>query len=281
MAKDIIDTPRKFIPTETADLGHSRWNIVLVGAGGTGSHSVPHLARMMALPGLLSKRIASLTIVDHDRVESDNVGRQLFIQPDIGRFKAQVLAERYSKAYGVSIAFFNQKVIRGMIRPDGLIPTGSFRRPTLILGAVDNPRGRRAIYAAVKQHHGPRKALYWFDAGNGFDRGQVAWGNTVNFKKIQGELGRPLVEYVPYPPALFPNLIQDAPRPGLSCAQAIRAGEQGLHINAQMAVVLAEMIRKFLLGQLDVHYSVIDFHKMRMISQPLTTRWLEAFVPPA
>ena len=280
MTKDKTSLARKFIPSVTADLAHSKWNIVMVGAGGTGSHTVPHLARMMATPGLASQRIGSLTVVDHDRVEHQNVGRQLFITQDVGKHKAEVLAVRYSLAFGLSIAYINEKVIRGTIKKDGKISTGSFRQPTLIIGAVDNAKGRRAIFNAIKNSNKKREAVYWFDAGNALDVGQVAWGNTADHKKVLAEIDRPLIEFVPYPPLLFPNLLKNEQKPGPSCAEAIEAEEQGPNINAQMGVLLAEMIRKFLIGQLDIHYTVIDFKYMRMSSQPLTSKWLRKCAMP-
>jgi PRTRC genetic system ThiF family protein len=271
------EEPRLVIPSECADLAFSRWNIFLVGCGGTGSFAAQHLARLMAAGGLAAERIASLTLVDHDRVEGRNVGRQWFAPGDVGRHKAEVLAERYSRAFGLAIGYAAARVRRDSIGEHALIPPGSLREPTLILAAVDNARARRAIYQGVRDAAGPRRAVFWFDAGNRFQAGQVAWGSTADPALLQEQLERPLVEYVPYPPLVFPELLEDeadgsAPPP--DCAEDVAAGAQGPNINAQMGLLLAEMPRQFLLGELRTHYTAIDFRDLKVASQPLTRSWL-------
>ncbi|KPV43312.1 hypothetical protein AN477_13145 [Alicyclobacillus ferrooxydans] len=41
-------------------------------------------------------------------VEQKNLLRQYFLEQDIGRKKAEVLAERYSRAYGIDIAAYSE-----------------------------------------------------------------------------------------------------------------------------------------------------------------------------
>lgn len=75
--------------------------IVMLGAGGTGGHIAPHLYRLLhAL-----ERPVEVIIADGDIVEEKNLVRQNFISCDLGRNKAQVLAERYASAFGMEIQY--------------------------------------------------------------------------------------------------------------------------------------------------------------------------------
>ena len=65
--------------------------IIVLGAGGTGGYLIPHLYRIAFANGNRSYRII---ICDGDIVERKNLIRQNFIEQDIGRNKASVLAKR-------------------------------------------------------------------------------------------------------------------------------------------------------------------------------------------
>src|SRR5919199_1966851 len=73
--------------------------IVLVGCGGTGGFLADALGR------LLLGRDARLFLVDLDRVEPHNLGRQAFDRRDVGRFKAEALAERLARCYGREVGY--------------------------------------------------------------------------------------------------------------------------------------------------------------------------------
>src|SRR5437588_4424457 len=73
--------------------------IVLVGCGGTGGFLAEAICR------LLIGRSAQLYLVDPDRVEPHNLLRQAFDRGDIGRFKAEVLAERLSRRFGREVGY--------------------------------------------------------------------------------------------------------------------------------------------------------------------------------
>ena len=72
------------------------YNIYIIGAGGTGGYLAQDLARYIAVR---TEEKYNFTIVDGDVVEEKNLIRQNFIENDIGKNKAKVLAERYSKAF--------------------------------------------------------------------------------------------------------------------------------------------------------------------------------------
>jgi len=275
----VLERPKIFMPEKTASLAHSEWNLFLVGAGGTGSHAAGHISRMMATPGIFSSRIGSLTIIDGDHVEAKNVGRQNFTQKDVGKYKAERLARRYSVAFGISIRYVNKFLVKGFLGENGGIATGSLRTPTMFIGAVDDNKCRRLIYREIRKVAGQRRAVYWLDSGNGGTAGQVVWGNTADKNLISSGVGNQFVEFIPYPPMVYPELVEinNKNEPAPSCADAIVLEEQGPNINAQMGLLLAEMLRQLIVGELTTHTSVVNFDHIEIISQPITDAWLNQF----
>ena len=60
--------------------------VTVVGLGGVGGYVVEVLAR---------SGVGALTLIDGDKVEESNLNRQIAaLRKDIGRYKAEVLAER-------------------------------------------------------------------------------------------------------------------------------------------------------------------------------------------
>ena len=98
-------------------LGDSEaFRILLVGVGGTGS------ALALALGGLMvharQKGIhIDLTLVDDDRIEEKNIGRQAFAPASSahgGVYKCADLALRLNAAYGLNITAWPERYVVGM-----------------------------------------------------------------------------------------------------------------------------------------------------------------------
>src|SRR5438270_1019183 len=86
-------------PTRSGRIGVPAATIVLVGCGGTGGFVAESLCR------LLIGREAALYLVDPDRVETVNVARQSFDLGDVGRFKAEALADRLSARFHREVCY--------------------------------------------------------------------------------------------------------------------------------------------------------------------------------
>ena len=77
-----------------------RIRVDLVGAGGNGSQMlsclarIDHALRQLGQPGL------HVRVYDPDRVETPNVGRQLFTAGDLGANKAECLVTRFNRLFG-------------------------------------------------------------------------------------------------------------------------------------------------------------------------------------
>lgn len=141
--------------------------IVQIGTGGTGGYLVQHIAQLLGT----SKTKAAYVIADPDVVESKNLGNQLFLPSEVGLKKADVLASRYSAAYGLDIGSFSESYIespehlKGLFSAEYMNITVNDQRTLflpIIIGCVDNNFSRRIMYDLFKS----LKTCIWIDAGN-------------------------------------------------------------------------------------------------------------------
>ena len=88
-------------------------NVLVIGCGGTGGHLIPNLARAISVVNKLAngdRERLNLIIADGDIVEHKNLVRQHFINRDLAKNKAEVLAERYSAAFGMEIGAISKDI---------------------------------------------------------------------------------------------------------------------------------------------------------------------------
>lgn len=190
---------------------------------------------------------APVIIIDHDRVEEHNLLRQNFQKEDIGKFKAQVLAERCARKYGRPVGYVTMPYDKDI---DG---TGDFHskiiQQALIIGCVDNPVARRAIHESLIGSYGN----WWIDAGNAFHSGQVLFGNIPQIDAMRGAFheGNNRVEGLPAPSVQMPSLLEDLGEPvKQDCAEAVQRNDQSPVINQAMAVLVLDLFYKLLIGEL-------------------------------
>ncbi|MDP2727866.1 MAG: hypothetical protein Q8P59_10025, partial [Dehalococcoidia bacterium] len=117
------------------------------------------------------------------------------------------------------------------------------------------------------------KSVWWLDAGNGRDSGQVLIGNAPPDKLAGTFLNGPeVVLNLPFPTVQQPALLVptvDA-RPAVDCAQAVVAGDQSPTINQAMATVVLEYTRRLLQGTLPWMATYLDLHAGTMTSVAAT-----------
>src|SRR5262249_58742008 len=105
-----------------------RATVLVAGAGNIGSHLVPLLAR---------SGVGRICLVDRDHVEMKNLRNQDYRPEDVGRPKAEVLAERIQgQAPGA--------VIEARTADLETLPLGLFMVDA-IFGALDSRRARQAL----------------------------------------------------------------------------------------------------------------------------------------
>jgi PRTRC genetic system ThiF family protein len=217
-------------------------SIVLVGAGGTGSHLASGL---VALQQTLSDGGVALnaTIIDKDIVEPKNVGRQLFSIADLGKPKAQVIAERLNAAYGCKFG----ASARAIDALDTFIGDPAKDTLNMVIGAVDNPAARQIIHRAVTKASGK---LWWLDCGNENHSGQVSVGNITDANHMMRTIALGMIDRLPAPTLMYPDLIktpsQKRARAPRSCAEATAAGEQSLMVNRVVAAYALQLLYTFL-----------------------------------
>lgn len=152
--------------------------IFIVGCGGTGSRIVPLVAQFIkTLRHVIDPKIV---LMDFDNVEEKNLLRQNFIRPDIGKNKAVVLAERYSRAYDINIVPVTKKIspngtrVRDILVKE-LAYTAMPVQP-LILMCVDSAQARRDVLHSFVEINQGCNPLY-LDSGNEDGYGQVIMFN--------------------------------------------------------------------------------------------------------
>lgn len=129
--------------------------IMVVGAGAIGNELIKNLTLL---------GIGKILIFDMDAIESTNLTRSiLFRAKDVGRYKAEVAAERAHEVNpDVHTKAFNANIIDDV----GL---GVFRRMDVVLGGLDNREARLAINQSCYKVNRP-----WIDGAiealNGFAR---------------------------------------------------------------------------------------------------------------
>ncbi|MBM3129475.1 MAG: thiamine biosynthesis protein ThiF [Chloroflexi bacterium] len=208
--------------------------------------SIARLARVLAETG---KQVA-VTFVDPDVVEEVNVPRQNFCAAEVGRFKAETLARRFSGAWGIPITTITERWDKQMIREH-------WSATTILVGCVDNPAARRSLADALA-NASPNSSspIWWLDCGNWRDNGQVLLGNVRTPKELREAFQiETLCAALPSPALVHPELLtalphasRAAPPPGGSCAQMALAHAQSLMINQRVASEAADYLARLLLA---------------------------------
>ncbi|MFB0559506.1 MAG: ThiF family adenylyltransferase [Dehalococcoidales bacterium] len=226
------------------DFAQGHFTVTVVGCGGTGGFAAEGLCR------LLPPR-ADLVLIDHDRIEERNLLRQNFTRENLGQFKSESLAKALAQRYGRPIAYSTLPV-----------EMAELRCPGLIIGCVDNGLAREQIAERIKGkelswvggysqsvpielQQGPRLEtdIWWVDAGNGENYGQILIGNTdVASHCITTE---DIYMGLPLPTIQKPELLLQAPT-DRDCASI--AEEQGPTINLTVAAVVVEVVRRLIDG---------------------------------
>ena len=129
--------------------------IMVVGAGAIGNELIKNLSLL---------GIGKILIFDMDSIESTNLTRSvLFRAKDVGRYKAEVAAER---AKEINPDVKTKAFVSNIIDDVGL---GVFRRMSVVLGGLDNREARLAINQSCYHVNRP-----WIDGAievlNGFAR---------------------------------------------------------------------------------------------------------------
>lgn len=224
----------------------------IVGCGGTGGFLVPGIARLMTELDAIGVE-SEAVLVDDDRVEQKNLVRQNFFAADVGNLKCEVLASRYSRAFGTKLSFISKKFCTNQI------PRPGYRQLIIAIGCTDNTAARRELACLLNARHAsPNQdatpSIWWLDCGNlgnGIPAGQVLLGSTHRFMIKESSID--CWTDLPSPSIQHPELLEEAfPEPSLkerSCADVERENAQALFINQRVAIEASEMLCQLLLSR--------------------------------
>ena len=203
---------------------HFHITITVIGCGGTGSHFVLLLARMVhAYRSLYRNRDISVILCDGDLVSPTNVSRQAFVTTEIGLNKAEALVTRYNHMYGFEWQAYTDYVNHARLNDISA---------NIIVTCVDKLQPRRIINglmkSAIKTDYGNdsrwQEPMLWIDTGN--------TRNTSNiFASVPGD--KTIIDH-------YPNLKEDDTMPSCSTAEALL--NQSLFINTITADIAAMML---------------------------------------
>ncbi len=136
----------------------------------------------------------------------------------------------------------------------------------LLIGCVDNAAGRKTIADALDHTgHGwntgayssdapPLPQLWWLDAGNGENTGQVILGSTSSAKTLRYAFPHypdsTYCVHLPAPHLQHSDLLETRPdesrtsqaQSNISCAQMVWSGEQSPSINSMVASIAASYL---------------------------------------
>jgi PRTRC genetic system ThiF family protein len=243
--------------------------ITIVGIGGTGAQIARSVARIVFDMRQARMQIPKIVLIDPDKVELKNVGRQLFTEADIGQNKAYIMMRRLNMALGLDITAIDRPVDKSNIG-DGW--------NTLVIGAVDNHLARIEI---------AENSRLWIDAGNHKAAGQVVIGNSGSIASIKHEIKQSngsSYNYMPNAALLFPGLLEPEPpapepAPDASCADLVATREQDLLINDWLSVVTSQYTYKLLHRQLiNTFITFVGADDLVVRSVPITKENIESYL---
>ena len=213
--------------------------IMVIGAGGTGSHVIESLAMMNEALIMLGFNGLSVQVFDDDIVLEHNIGRQSFGWNDCHRNKAEAIVARVNRIYGTDWLAQPMKFETGRFK-NGL--------SNIVITAVDNGATRNKVYdwfrinagwKVVREieegrrrvnHHHAYGTFYWLDIGNDDRYGQFVLGG----------------EGLPTSVELFGRFSEEPVKDSCSAAESLR--RQDLFINKLLAThacnLLWDLLRK-------------------------------------
>jgi len=181
---------------------------IIIGAGGTASHLIPALRRMLATEDIVH-------IWDADRVEDKNLQRQMFEDHEVGALKAQVYEDRYGFQFVAHNEFVGEDNVAKVIEEGDTV-----------FICADNMAVRRVIAA----HVNTLENVTLINGGN-----EMFTGSSQVFIRRAGQNLTPNITYH------APEINREDPdMASLSCAEiaVLPGGEQTMLANFQVAALM-------------------------------------------
>ena len=150
-------------------------NVVILGAGSTGSYVAFTLAKM---------GIKNIKVIDYDKIEDHNLPNQYYRISDIGKFKVDALQEIIKDFCGINIEIENVKIEKDMIiEMIGL--------NTIIINCVDNIETRKIIAEDLQDYS--IKIIDTRFGGEGYSIHIVSLDDDKSYEKYIKGLENPIL----------------------------------------------------------------------------------------
>lgn len=259
-----MDLSNLFSPRlQISTLYGSAKHFVIIGAGGTGGYLIPNLTRQIALQnrlrGLEGHAPHSLTIIDGDIIEEKNLIRQNFVDRDLNKNKAEVMADRYGKAFQLSISYIPEYIVSTEMLTN-LIDVE--RHIPVFIDCVDNNKTR----VFIEEAHRAFNQSYFISSGNEEMTGQVVLSMNSGRKKLESvfeseEFGYPVVVKTPSILNMFPSMLDGSDKlpTEMSCAENAESAPQNIHTNMTAANLIFGFANKILAKPEDVTKGIDHF----------------------
>lgn len=245
------------------------FEFIIVGAGGTGGWFIPKLIKILndsIRKDLLTK--ATVTIIDGDEVEEKNLIRQNFINRDIGKNKADVLASRYSQLASENITVqYIDKYIYGEGMTLDPRAVDKFIKLDDILGLNNTrPRRKSKIFINLIDNAKSRKAIHLYAETAGIDVIDVAnnkFNGQLNFSMYSGHTQEKLISnvFLNEPELLYAN--DDISI--FNCADTDATEDQIFSANDIAATMLSTYVCN-LINDDKINYTSMKFMNTNMFS---------------
>lgn len=269
-------------------------HIVQVGTGGTGGQLVQQIAQMLSTFDIPAKYV----IADSDIVEEKNLKNQLFVKKDIGKPKADVLAQRYRAAYQVDIASYSAKYVEDIETLDHLFNTEYLGAHSydlvylpILISCVDNKFTRKLFH----QYFETKENLLYLDVGNESvtlpserDKPKEEWTEEeVEEYNKSGYTGQVIAglkwnrKVVTEPLAsLFPQILEedenDIAPSTISCGDVVASDPQRLITNRYAALCVSTYLNElFSEGTLSNHITFFHSKRMYLRTEPIKAKQKE------
>ena len=128
--------------------------ITICGAGALGSNLADTLVRQGA---------TKLRLIDHDRVEEQNIGTQTYVQADIGQAKADALRKHLFRIAGVEAEAVRKELTAANVRT-------LLKETDLVVDCFDNTAARQLV-----QDYARQSGVLTLHVGLSADYGEVVW----------------------------------------------------------------------------------------------------------
>lgn len=190
----------------------------VIGAGGTGTHLIPALVRLLHYHEDGTK---SVTIADGDSYEKSNMTRQLFSKQFMGMNKAAAMGERVDFApINIVKEYLDSDRFRALLNQT----TESKKEMILIIMSVDNHATRSMIIKQMTNYSWENFIV--MSPGNDFHHGQVVVWGRQNLKDVF------IHPFERYEALEFPT----DHIPGIGCAEEAVSTPQLITVNAAAAL---------------------------------------------